>query len=107
MSKKKEENVSFICENCGKEILPLTNGSFRNHCPFCLHSLHVDCFPGDRQNECKGIMKPIKIEYNTKKGYQIVHKCLKCGNLQKNKIAENTIQEDNKELINKIMKDSF
>ncbi|MBA3237248.1 MAG: RNHCP domain-containing protein [Parachlamydiaceae bacterium] len=22
--------------------MPLRNGSYRNHCPFCLSSLHVD-----------------------------------------------------------------
>lgn len=99
----KNENQSFICLNCNKNVSELTNGSYRNHCPFCLYSLHVDIIPGDRKNECKGLMKPVSIEYNSKKGFQIVHKCTKCGTLQKNKVAENTIQEDNKDLIYKLM----
>ena len=99
----KSENQGFICKNCSKQVLPLTNGSYRNHCPFCLYSLHVDILPGDRANDCLGLMKPIKVEYNTKKGFQIIHKCLKCGAIQKNKIAEDTVQEDNKNLINKLM----
>jgi len=31
----------------------------RDHCPYCLYSKHLDIFPGDRKNECKGLMKPI------------------------------------------------
>ena len=37
----------FICAHCGKEVEPLGYTS-RNHCPFCLWSLHVDINPGDR-----------------------------------------------------------
>jgi len=70
---KRNENSAFICVNCGKEIVPLSNGSCRNHCPYCLCSLHVDNEIGDRQNQCRGIMKPMGIKYNTKKGYQIIN----------------------------------
>ena len=99
----KNDNMDFICQNCGKQVVALTNGSYRNHCPFCLYSLHVDIVPGDRKNNCHGLMKPINVEYNSKKGFQIVHKCLVCGAIQKNKIAENTIQEDDKQLIYNLM----
>ncbi|MEX6015298.1 RNHCP domain-containing protein [Mammaliicoccus sciuri] len=94
MSREKE-NTGFICENCGREVKPLSNGSFRNHCPFCLCSKHLDIVPGDRESTCEGIMDPIDIIHNSKKGYQLIHKCRKCGELRKNKIAKNTIQEDN------------
>ncbi|MNI98961.1 RNHCP domain protein [compost metagenome] len=40
-------------------------------------------------------MSPIDIYYHGKKGYQIIHKCKKCGKIQKNKIAQDTIQADN------------
>lgn len=99
----KNENSEFVCLNCGKEVMPLTNGSYRNHCPFCLYSLHVDIIPGDRKNTCRGLMKPIGVEYNSKKGFQIVHKCTVCGAIQKNKVAENTIQEDNRQIIYDLM----
>ena len=98
----KSENVSFICENCGKEVVPVTNGSYRNHCPFCLCSKHVDVMPGDRASECKGIMDPIGVHYNTSKGWQLVHQCRKCGAKAKNIVAESTLQEDNRELIRKL-----
>jgi RNHCP domain len=92
---KKQLNVPFDCENCGETVVPLTNGSYRNHCPYCLYSKHMDILPGDRQSDCKGMMEPIQIKYHTKKGYQIVHKCLLCGIEKANQIAQNTVEEDN------------
>ena len=32
------ENRGFCCEHCQQMVLPVTNGSYRNHCPFCLRS---------------------------------------------------------------------
>lgn len=80
-------NNGFICQNCGQEVLPLSNGSVRNHCPHCLHSKHVDVFPGDRANECQGLMQPIALEQSGKKGWVIVHRCQKCGFTGRNKAA--------------------
>ena len=76
---KKDENTGFTCINCGAEVKAATNGSYRNHCPFCLCSLHVDETPGDRASECFGIMRPESMRYNTQKGWQILHRCEKCG----------------------------
>ena len=64
----------FICVNCGKEVLPLGFTS-RNHCPFCLCSLHVDINPGDRANDCGGILRPIQTLPDPKKGFVIIHRC--------------------------------
>jgi len=91
---RKSENTGFICNNCGESVLPLTNGSYRNHCPFCLYSLHVDDNMGDRESTCLGKMEPIGVEYHSKKGYQIIHKCCKCNVKRLNKIAENTEMPD-------------
>ena len=76
----------FICENCGKKV-PKLGYSCRNHCPYCLYSKHVDIDPGDRAQSCHGLLEPIGIEKN-KKGYIIIFKCKKCGEIRKNKIAE-------------------
>lgn len=99
---KREENRAFICVHCGKEVLPLTNGSYRNHCPHCLYSLHMDNKPGDRASSCGGVMKPIGIVYHSKKGYQIQHKCEKCKFERTNKIACNTIMPDDFEQVIKL-----
>jgi len=96
---RKSENTSFICAHCGKTVIALTNGGYRNHCPFCLYSLHVDKNIGDRNSSCYGLMKPVGIEYNSKKGYQIVHVCGKCNVKRLNKVAENTKMPDDFDMI--------
>lgn len=75
--------------------------SSRNHCPFCLCSLHVDENPGDRANECRGIMDAVKVETDAKKGYIILHKCRKCGQIKRNRAAYGvkTQPDDLKKLI--------
>lgn len=93
--RRKLENTSFQCEKCGTNVLALTNGSYRNHCPVCLYSKHLDDKPGDRLSDCGGLMQPVGLDYSTKKGYQIIHQCQKCKKKQRNKIAKDTIQEDN------------
>ena len=84
----------FICKACGKEVPPLGYTS-RNHCPFCLSSLHVDINPGDRACACAGIMYPVGVEPNAKQGYIITHKCSKCGKVGRNKSAD----DDSKALL--------
>ncbi|MFT3950432.1 MAG: RNHCP domain-containing protein [Oscillospiraceae bacterium] len=91
---KHTENSAFVCAHCGREVLPLTNGSCRNHCPFCLYSLHADVVPGDRASPCQGLMEPVGAVYSGKKGWQIVHKCTICGFVRRNRIAENTVMPD-------------
>lgn len=91
---RQEENTGFACANCGEMVLALTNGSYRNHCPFCLYSLHVDHKPGDRENKCRSLMRPVSLTYKSKKGWQILHECEKCRQISVNKIAEMTIQPD-------------
>lgn len=78
---------SFTCVNCGKEVSPLGYSS-RNHCPFCLCSLHVDVNPGDRASECKGMLVPKQVIPDAKKGYIIIHKCIKCNAIRRNKSAK-------------------
>lgn len=75
----------FICENCGKKVEKL-NYTARDHCPFCLYSKHVDINPGDRENNCKGLLKPIQIE-KFKDTFKIIYKCEKCNELHKNIMA--------------------
>ena len=86
MSRKKE-NTGFTCAHCGAGVEPLNNGSYRNHCPFCLYSIHVDDIPGDRASDCHGAMVPVGVRYHSKKGWQIVHRCKKCGIEKVNRAA--------------------
>ena len=93
---------SFVCEHCGKEVKPLGYSS-RNHCPFCLWSKHLDINPGDRASQCGGLMEPVRAEPDPKKGYVIIHKCTKCGELHRNRAAhEAKVQPDDIKLIIKL-----
>ena len=89
---RKTENTGFICAHCGTEIIPLANGSYRNHCPRCLYSLHIDNLPGDRANVCLGLMAPVGIRSNSKKGYQLIHRCNKCGTQKVNRVAPDDME---------------
>ena len=82
-----KNDSGFQCVNCGKIVPPLGYTS-RNHCPWCLCSIHIDNFPGDRQNSCKGVQRPISVEPSSKKGYIITYKCDKCNAITRNKAAE-------------------
>ena len=88
----------FICENCGKLVSKL-NYTTRDHCPYCLYSKHVDINPGDRQNQCKGLLRPIGIE-KFKNTYKIIYKCEKCNQIHKNIMAN----DDNMDLIIELSK---
>ncbi len=79
---------SFTCEHCNKEVSPLEKGSYRNHCPFCLYSKHVDEEgPGDRASDCGGVMCPVSLDQDGKKGWMVVHECMQCGKRIPNKAA--------------------
>ena len=89
----------FVCCHCGREVEALGYTS-RDHCPFCLWSLHVDVNPGDRANTCGGEMEPMSALPDAKKGFIIVYKCTKCGEIHRNRAAhEAEIQPDSKRLL--------
>ena len=76
----------FICENCNKKVSKLSYTA-RDHCPHCLFSKHVDINPGDRNNNCLGLLKPFDVE-KFKKTYKIIYKCIRCNKMHKNIIAD-------------------
>ena len=51
-------NETFVCVHCSKEV-PFFASKIRDHCPFCLRSLHVDITPGDRASDCGALLEPI------------------------------------------------
>jgi DNA-directed RNA polymerase subunit RPC12/RpoP len=91
---REDENHGFHCISCGTNVQPLTNGSYRNHCPACLCSVHADVRPGDRKQSCGGLMEPVALAYHSSKRWQIVHRCVRCGALSRNKVADGTEQPD-------------
>lgn len=93
------ENQGFVCLHCQTEVRLVTNGGYRNHCPVCLWSLHVDSIPGDRAHGCRGPMRPVGLKYRRAKGYQLVHCCERCGVQVANRVAVDTAQPDNWSLV--------
>ncbi|PIS14515.1 hypothetical protein COT64_02220 [Candidatus Shapirobacteria bacterium CG09_land_8_20_14_0_10_39_12] len=89
----------FVCKNCSKKVKFEAIGTKnRNHCPFCLYSLHVDKkFAGDRASSCQGLMKPIGLAFKKEKPNKykkeekgevmLIHECQKCGIQTKNRIS--------------------
>ena len=58
----------------------------------------MDIYPGDRKETCHGDLEPVALEMDSKKGYVIIFKCKKCGQIRKNKAAK----DDNMDLIIKL-----
>lgn len=102
-----EENKNeFKCVNCSsmvslnREVSGVIN---RNHCPYCLWSLHLDLRKaGDRLSACRSRMEPLGLtvkhtlkRYNAQKQGElmIIHRCAACGKFSINRIAgdDNTI----------------
>ena len=85
----REGREEFRCRHCRALIGPtLFGGKHRNHCPFCLHSRHVDDRrPGDRASACRAQMAPIG-RFDRPGGEPVlIHRCLGCGQERHNRIA--------------------
>jgi hypothetical protein len=86
--KKNASDESFKCKVCDMLVVPMGAGSeHRNHCPNCLHSLHVDDEPGDRAADCGGHMEPIAVWVRKDGEWALIHRCKQCGAIKQNRIA--------------------
>jgi ribosome biogenesis GTPase / thiamine phosphate phosphatase len=90
-TKQRETNYiesGFVCLNCGRPVTPNpVSSDHSNHCPWCLHSLHLDTVPGDQASCCRGIMEPVVISVRRDKEWGIIHRFNDCGALRENRIA--------------------
>lgn len=93
---RREED--FTCIMCSKHI---EGTGYTNHCPYCLYSIHIDVYPGDRQEQCHGIMKPIDIVTRGGEPVDVIHQCQKCFITKTNKLSEG----DSMDAVITIMKD--
>ncbi len=85
--KQRGEN-GFVCIYCGRNVTHNAIGTeYRNHCPWCLRSVHLDNRTGDRASNCHGIMEPIAISVRRDNEWLIIHRCSNCGILRENRIA--------------------
>jgi hypothetical protein len=62
-----DEAAGFRCIHCRQYVSaarPLSGVGNRNHCPYCLHSRHLDWHrAGDRLAACKGSMQPVGLTF--------------------------------------------
>lgn len=74
----------FDCHHCDEHVI---GNGYTNHCPKCLYSLHVDINPGDRSQECAGLMEPISLAPK-ESHYVLTHRCLTCGHEQNTRTSD-------------------
>lgn len=79
--RKKED---FTCGHCGFSVM---GNGYTNHCPKCLWSKHADVHPGDRASECGGMMEPFSWTME-KQVFIVMHACVKCGFVRRNKLSQ-------------------
>ncbi|OIR05328.1 RNHCP domain protein [mine drainage metagenome] len=76
------------CRHCGTEFSLDAPGTLhRNHCPWCLWSVHLDDTPGDRASDCGGSMEPIAVSARPDGEWLLVHRCCTCHAIHANRIA--------------------
>ncbi len=84
----KGPDKQFICRYCGRTVNTEAPGTgHRNHCPWCLRSVHLDKRAGDRSSSCSGIMEPIAVSVRRSGEWMLIHRCNECGELKANRIA--------------------
>lgn len=83
------ERKPFKCGRCRAFIGPtVSGGRYRNHCPLCLTSRHVDLRrPGDRASPCRVLMPAIGVAYRPDGEQMVVHRCNGCGIERQNRVA--------------------
>ena len=77
---------AFVCGHCGREV-PEGGRRPRDHCPWCLHSRHVDVVPGDRAAACGGLLVPYALAPSSK-GLQLQYRCVACGAERVNRVLD-------------------
>lgn len=88
----------FVCKNCNQFV---EGNGYTNHCPKCLYTLHVDKYPGDRQELCHGLMKPIDIVTKGGEPKHVIHKCSICKIVKQNILSTS----DSRQAIIDVMQD--
>jgi DNA-directed RNA polymerase subunit RPC12/RpoP len=91
--------AGFRCVQCRQfvsAVWRISGVRNRNHCPYCLHSRHLDLWhAGDRLAACKGCMQPVGLTFKRVRNrygealgeLMLVHRCTECGKLSINRIA--------------------
>ena len=95
-----KKDKGFECAHCHQwvDCRKYIGTHFRNHCPHCFWSKHVDLEKsGDRQSLCHGQMEPVGLTFKhegwdkygqPRRGeLMLIHHCTGCGKTSINRIA--------------------
>jgi DNA-directed RNA polymerase subunit RPC12/RpoP len=97
--------AGFSCAHCGAPVPAEASGTrHRNHCPFCLWSLHVDIRPGDRASLCRGRMEPISLWVKGDGEFMILHRCTTCGSIKPNRCAGDDDETALREIADRLLR---
>ena len=91
---------AFTCVSCEREV-PVGGRRPRDHCPWCLHSRHVDVVPGDRAESCGGLLVPVALEPGGG-GLAIVYRCASCGAARRNRVLDDLAVPDDPAVLRKV-----
>ncbi|MGC6510501.1 MAG: RNHCP domain-containing protein [Myxococcota bacterium] len=72
---------SFQCAYCHR-LVSAGGEMIRDHCPYCLSSMHVDKVPGDRAANCGGQLLAVNLEFRAQQWW-IHYCCQTCGHLHR------------------------
>ncbi|MFW5737336.1 MAG: RNHCP domain-containing protein [Spirochaetota bacterium] len=99
------EAPGFTCAHCGRFVPDRSHGtSQRNHCPYCLWSVHVDIKPGDRASLCRAPMEPVALWACEGDELRILHRCTGCGVIKPNRVAGDDSEEALDELVERLVR---
>jgi ribosomal protein L37E len=89
VKKFQRRRENFVCERCGMSVV---GDGYTDHCPACLWGKHVDIFPGDRLEECHGLLKPIAFVQKKSSGV-LEYQCQRCGEAMNNRLGDSDSRE--------------
>lgn len=95
---------AFTCVACGREVPPGGRRP-RDHCPWCLRSVHVDNVPGDRAAGCGGLLVPVAV-LTAGGGSDLVYRCDRCGARKVNRVLDDVVPPDDREALYRVAEEA-
>jgi len=92
---------AFRCAHCERPV-PAGGSRVRDHCPWCLRSLHVDRVPGDRAADCGGLMDPVGLQLGGRAEAVITYRCRLCGHEHRNRAALDLRPQDDPDALRRL-----
>ncbi|MFZ5480339.1 MAG: RNHCP domain-containing protein [Myxococcota bacterium] len=96
-----QRDEAFRCVTCGFDV-PKGGRRPRDHCPRCLHSMHVDVVPGDRAAGCGGVLVPVELVV-TGPDRLLLYRCDRCGMERRNRVLDDVETPDEAEALAKLL----